>query len=48
MSAIPLFYCSLRSGILDVRRLLGMGLKIGMGTGRNIGIKQWLLYNMVL
>jgi len=48
MSAISLFYCSLRSGILDVRRLLGMGLKIGMGTGRNIGIKQWLLYNMVL
>ena len=33
MSAIPFFYCSLCSGILDVRKLLGMGMKIGMGTG---------------
>ena len=33
--------CSLRTGILDVRKVLNMGIKIGLGTGKDTFYSKW-------
>ena len=39
-----LCYSSIRSGILDTRRMLDMGMKIGLGTGESdyIMVVVWI------